>query len=134
MRLVLDTNVLISALIRDGKPRSLLKTILSKGHIIVLSEPIIEEFSRVVADKQIRRYVGAAEITGFLKTLVRSGEFVRLKSRFSVLRSTDDNMLRTANDAKVDLIATGDKHLLKLGSFRGIRIVTVSEALSYLNP
>ncbi len=134
MRLVLDTNVLISALIRDGKPRSLLNTAISKGHTIVISEPIIEEFSRVVADERIRRYVGAVEITGFLKTLLRSGELTRLKSRFSVLGNPDDNILRTAKDAKADLIATGDKHLLNLGSFRGIKIVTVSEAISYLTP
>ncbi len=134
MLIVLDTNVLISALIRDGKPRTLLNALLRKGHTIVLSEPIIEEFSRVAADERIRRYVGTVDAASFLKTLVRSGEFVRLRSRFSVLGTPDDNVLRTANDAKAGLIATGDKHLLKLGSFRGIRIVTVSEALTELNP
>ncbi len=130
MRLVLDTNVLISALIRDGKPRSLLNTLLSKHHTIVISEPIIEEFSRVVADERIRGYVRSVEVTNFLKTLLRSGESIRLKSRISVLGSPDDNILRTAKDAKADLIVTGDKHLLNLGSFRGIRILTVSEALN----
>ncbi len=132
MRLVLDTNVLISALIRDGKPRRLLNTVLSKRHIIVLSEPIIEEFSTVVTDERIRRYVGPAEITSFLKTLLRSGEIIRLKSTFSMLGSPDDNILRTAKDAKANLIVSGDKHLVQLGSFKGIRIVTVSEALNYL--
>ncbi len=100
MRLVLDTNVLVSALIRDGKPRSLLNTVLSKRHTIVISEPIIEEFSRVVADERIRRYVEAVEITSFLKTLLRSGDIIRLKSRFTVLGSPDYNILRTAKDAK----------------------------------
>ncbi len=132
MRLVLDTNLLISALIRDGEPRSLLNTVVSKRHTILISEPIIDEFSRVVADERIRRYVGPDEITSFLKTLLRSGGLIRLKSRVSVLRSPDDNIMRTANDAKADLIVTGDKHLLNLRSFKGIRIVRVSEVLSYL--
>ncbi len=132
MRLVLDTSVLISSLIRDGKPRSLLNTVLNKRHTIVISEPIIEEFSRVVTDERIRRYVRPDETASFLRTLLRSGEIIRLRSKFSVLGSSDDNILRTAKDAKANLIVSGDRHLLKLGSFRGIRIVTVSEALSYL--
>lgn len=133
MRLVLDTNVLISALIKNGKPRILLNTILSREHKIILSAVILGEFSQISADERIRRYVGAGETTDFLKTLVRSGAFVHLRSRISVFRSGDDDILRTAKDGKADFIVTGDKHLLKLGSFRGIKIITVSEALSYLN-
>ena len=56
MRVVLDTNVLVSALIKSGKPRSFLKAMLRPDHALILSEPIIEEFSRVTADEKIKRY------------------------------------------------------------------------------
>lgn len=42
MRVVLDTNVLVSALIVAGKPRRLLEVLLRKGHTVILSEPIID--------------------------------------------------------------------------------------------
>jgi len=52
MRAVLDTNVLISALIKDGKPRRLLKALLGEAHTLIISEPMIEEFLRISADEK----------------------------------------------------------------------------------
>ncbi len=57
MRVLLDTNVLISALISmDGKPSELLYLLLAKNQVLILSGAIVEEFARVAADKRIRRY------------------------------------------------------------------------------
>ena len=61
MRILLDTNVIISALIRDGKPRAISDLLLSEEHEIILPKALIEEFSKVVADKRISRHVDAAE-------------------------------------------------------------------------
>lgn len=129
MRTVLDTNVLISALIARGTPFKLLDVLLKGRHTIIVSRPIIEEFSAVAAEERIRRYVTAEDAASFLRTLVIRGIVVREKSRFRILKGPDDLILRTACDGKADLIVTGDKHLLELGYFRGIRIATVSEAL-----
>jgi len=129
MRAVLDTNVLISALIRDGKPRALLHRLFDEGHSVIISRAIVEEFSRVVADQPIRRYVTAHEAEVFLWALISRGETVRLKSRFTALGSADDYVLRTATDGHAELIVTGDAHLLALASFRGIKIRSVAEAL-----
>lgn len=129
MRVVLDTNVLISALIRDGKPRALLHRLFDEGHTVVFSRPIVEEFSSVAADRRIRRYVTAHETAVFLGALISRGEAVRLKSRFRAFGSGDDYILRTATDGHAELIVTGDAHLLALASFRGIRIRSVSETL-----
>ena len=57
MRVILDTNVLVSALIVDGKPRKPLKDILTGNHTLVLSDPIVEELSSVVSDRKVGRYV-----------------------------------------------------------------------------
>ena len=56
MKVVLDTNVLVSALIKAGKPRKLLDTVLEKKELI-LSKAILDEFAKVTADRKIRRYV-----------------------------------------------------------------------------
>lgn len=129
MRTVLDTNVLISALIARGTPFKLLDALLKGRHTIIVSRPIIEEFSAVAAEERIRRYVTTEDAASFLRTLVMRGIVVREKSRFRIFKGPDDLILRTACDGKADLIVTGDKHLLELGHFRGIRIATVSEAL-----
>lgn len=130
MCIVLDTNVLISALIRDGKPRALLHRLFDEGHSVIVSRAIVEEFSKVVADRRIKRYTTAREAAVFLGSLISRGEAVLVKSRFRVLGSADDKILRTATDGHAELIVTGDAHLLALASFRGIKIRSVSETLA----
>lgn len=132
MRVVLDTNVLVSALISGGKPSRLLEAIVLRGHSLVLSDPIIEELSSVARDDKIARYAGEEEYSAFLKTLLAKASFVQLKSRVNVFDDADDLVLGTAKDGRADLIVTGDKHMLELKTFRGIEIITVDRALRLL--
>ncbi len=132
MRVVLDTNVLISALIAEGKPHELLKALLARGHALILSEPMVEEFSRVAADEKIRRYTGDEEFVTFMRILLSSAVFVRVRSKIRVFDDPDDLVLSTAKDGKADAIVTGDKHLLSLREFKGIKIVTVERMLVIL--
>jgi len=57
IKVVLDTNVLVSALIKNGKPRALLREIVRGNIQLVLSRGILEELAEVSADPKIRRYV-----------------------------------------------------------------------------
>ncbi len=57
MRVLLDTNVLVSALIKKGKPRILLDSVLAERHKLIISTPKVEELSKVLAERRIRRYV-----------------------------------------------------------------------------
>lgn len=132
MRAVLDTNVLISALIKEGKPRRLLKALLNPGHAVVISEPIIEEFSRVSADEKVRRYVDDEATAGFLVALLSGATFVTVKSKTHVLNEPDDKVLATAKDGEADYIVTGDGHLLELSSYSQTKIITVDEALGII--
>ena len=132
MRVVLDTNVLVSALIKPGKPRKLFDVAVLGRHRLVTSRPLIEELVRVLEDERIRRYVTTQETTAFLRLLAATASTVDTRSKFSVLNSPDDMVLQTAYDGQADLIVTGDKHLLDLVNFRGIRIVTVSDAQALL--
>lgn len=82
MRVVLDTNVLVSALIIDGNPRKLLKEILtSDAHALILSDPITRELSEVVGDDKIRKYVAEDEYSEFLEVLLSKSEFIQLRSK-----------------------------------------------------
>jgi len=64
-----------------------------------------------------------------LEALHQTATFTKIKSKFKVVKEDpdDDIILRTAYDSKADYVVSGDKHLLSLGEFKGIRIVTVDE-------
>jgi len=133
-RIVLDTNVLISALIKPGNPRALLLDIATGKHQLILSKQILDEFARIVADPKISRYVDEEDITRYLKVIGSIATIVRIKSRFKVIRQdpSDDIILRTAHDGKARYIVTGDNHLLSLKRYGRAKILTVTEALEVL--
>jgi len=134
MKVVLDTNVLASALIKPGKPRELLSEIVEGGVQLVLSRSILEELLEVAYDSRMRRYVDENDVISFMKAIGSVAKIVRVKSRFKVVKGDpdDDVILRTAYDCRADYIVSGDKHLLSLGEFKGARIVTVNEMLKSL--
>ena len=133
MKVVLDTNVLVSALIKAGRPRELLFKIVEE-EVLILSRSILEEFLKVADDPRIRRYVSVDDIIAFLKVVGSVAEIVRVRSRFKVVKedTADDIILRTAYDGKADYVVSGDNHLLSMREFRGIKIVTVDEMLMLL--
>jgi len=134
MKVVLDTNVLISALIKAGKPRELLFQIGKGKAQLVLSRGILDEFLEVSEDSRVRRYVDESDLVEILKVIGSIGKTVRVKSKFRVIKDDpdDDIILRTAHDGKADYIVSGDKHLLSLKEFREIKIVSVDEMLKLL--
>ena len=133
-RIVLDTNVLISALIKPGKPRDLLLEIAKGKFQLVLSRQILDEFARTVADPKISRYVDEEDITRYMKVIGSAATIVSVKSRFRVVKQdpSDDIILRTAYDGKARYVVTGDEHLLSLKQYRRVKILTISEALEML--
>jgi putative PIN family toxin of toxin-antitoxin system len=133
MKIVLDTNVLISALIKEGKPRELLFEILD-GHELISSKEILEEVAIIANEPRIRRYVEQDDIADFLRDLASSGYIIKISSKFKAVKEDpyDDIILRTASDGKASFVVSGDAHLLGMRKFRRIRIVTVTEMLLML--
>jgi len=132
MRVVLDTNVLVSGLIKDGNPRRLLDALIIGPHKLLISKAIVDELAAVLASRRIRRYVTADDSVAFVRVLTATGIMAITKSKLRLLKTADDRILETAYDGEAHLIVTGDRHLLTLGTFKGIRIVTVSEAATIL--
>ena len=133
MKIVLDTNVLISALIKEGKPRDLLFEILL-NHELITSKEILEEVATIANEPRIRRYVDQEDIADFLRDLASSASIVKINSKFKAVKEDpdDDTILRTAIDGRARLVVSGDTHLLDMKRFRGIRIVSVGEMLQIL--
>jgi putative PIN family toxin of toxin-antitoxin system len=133
MRVVLDTNVLISALIGTGKPAKFFRNVLQKRAELLTSKPILDEFVDVIARPKFLEYVGEGEVKDFLQLIVDLSAVVNVRSTVNVLADSNDNsILATAYDGKADYIVSDDRHLLKLKRFRGIKIITVDRALHLL--
>ncbi len=132
LRVVLDTNVLASALISEGKPRELLRKGISKEFCIVTSHLILRELSTVLRRPKFK--TGEDESHRILLALMQSAEVVGVVSKFKLVEEDpkDDMVVQSAFDGKADFVVSGDGHLLALGDFRGIKIVGVKKMLSCL--
>ncbi len=132
LKVVLDTNVLVSALISDGKPRELFRKGIESQFLIVTSDPMLKELSRVLGRPKFK--TNPNEISRITLSLLSSAEVVNVKTKLKVVKEDpkDDIVIETAYDGHADFIITGDKHLLELESFRGIKITTVEKILKLL--
>src|SRR3989337_1570646 len=130
-RVVIDTNVLVSALIASGKPRRLVLKLLEE-HKVILSRQMLAELADVLTRDKFN--VKSAQIDRFLASLVGKSKIVSAASHFKVITDDpdDDIVLNTAYYGKADYIVTGDKHLLALKELKTIKIVNVTNILEIL--
>ena len=129
----MDTNVLVSGLIMLGKPRELLSMISRREATLVLSKEILNEFMKVTRRKNLTEYATEEQVERFVESLERIAEFVEPESHLEVADDAkDDIVINAAIDGEADLIVSGDHHLLSLKEFRGIKIVSVDEAVRRL--
>ena len=133
MRLVVDTNVLVSAFLWQGIPGRLVELAGDKECQIVTSRALIDELAEVLQRKKLATQVQATGLTAAqmlrnyqrLATMITARQLAQQVSR----DADDDAVLACALAAQVDLIVSGDKDLLVLKQFQGMRIVTAAQAV-----
>ena len=127
-RVVVDSNVYVSAIVFGGKPMMLLD-MAEEGEIeLFTSEQILRETFRVLRDKFHRTADQLETDRLHIATIAKSATPTETLNVVS-LDPDDDRVLECAVAAGATNIVTGDKHLLGLGSFRGIRIQRPAEFL-----
>ena len=131
VRVVVDTNILVSALIKPGKPRKLVLKLLEK-HTIILSRQMLAELADVLTREKFA--VKPSQVDSFLTILIRKSKIVKPSSRFKVIKEDpdDDVILNTAYAGKAQYIVTGDRHLLALKEFKRTKIVKVNQIIDSL--
>lgn len=137
MRLVVDTNVVVSAFLWQGLPGRLLDMAGEQQVRLFASRALLDELTDVLGRKKLATSVAATGLTipqmlaNYRKviTLVTARQLPRPIS----LDADDDVVLATAKAARADLIVSGDrKHLLSLKRFEGIPIVNVAQVVAML--
>lgn len=133
LRAVLDTNVLLSALIGTGKPRELWRAAVERKFVVIISKELFAEFLSVVEREKFRT-VRKGTVGRFVSQLIRISTMAVIKSSYKVvLEDPDDDMvINTAYSGKADYIVTGDSHLLEMGKFRKIKIINIDSFLKLL--
>ncbi len=134
LKIVADTNVLISSPIRRGKPHELILSTDGIGARLISSNALMTELTSILAEERIAKYITKNDAERFLRHIGRRTTLVKIRSRFKVVKDDqkDDLVLNTAYSGRADYIVSGDKHLLPLEEFKGIRIITVNEMFDIL--
>ena len=135
MRIVLDSNILVSALISgNGYPGQVLAAVKREGITLVTSEFQIEELRAVLARERLQPYIRTEEADDLLYHLKAVGMVMADLPEVNVSPDPKDNpILATAVAGEADLLVSGDKgDMLALGNVEGIPIVTARAAISRL--
>jgi putative PIN family toxin of toxin-antitoxin system len=131
LKVVFDTNIFISALaIPGGQAERALETVITGKIQLRISKAIVQEVLDVLANKFSRSAEALSRTAIFLAEL---GEIVTPDRRLVILDDEPDNrILECAVEGDAEVIVTGDRAMLKLRTFEGIRIVTLRRFLDEL--
>jgi putative PIN family toxin of toxin-antitoxin system len=135
MRLVLDTNVLVSMLIRPGaKYLPLIDHIDSASVTILYSPETLSELIDVLGRDKFAKYTTREGIAAFVAWIAEMGELVTITREILLSPDPKDNkFLSLAVSGSADMIVSGDKdHMIALGEVEGIPILRLSVFLSRL--
>ncbi len=133
MRVVFDTNVIVSGFLWRGSPRTLCGFIREQRMRLCLTPAIIEEIRRVLTYPKLAKKLELENITHqeFLKEVLNGSMLFPDTQFVAPIRKdpTDNIFLNCAIVSDAKWIVSGDRHLLELGEFANIRIVTPAHFL-----
>jgi hypothetical protein len=132
VRVVLDTNVVASAILWGGTPRVLLQAAREKRIELFTSTPMLAELTDILGRRKFARKIGASKLTidQLVEGYAQLASVVRPTATPRIAPDPDDDVvIGTALAAKAELIVTGDKPLLSVTEHQGVRVVGVAQAI-----
>ncbi len=136
MRVVLDTNIIVSALIRPGGDlEPVLRSLRDGEYTILYAQRSLDELVDVLARPRIRDKYGLTDddVESILALILLRGEAVVASKEIVACRDPkDDLFLNVAVSGQADAIVSGDEDLLVLHPFEGIPILSPAEFLTRL--
>lgn len=138
LRITIDTNIFVSNLLsKAGTAASVLEYWRQRKFILVLSPAIINEIQKVLADRKlsVKYGINPEEISQLMLLLERDALIVpgELDVKVALIEDPDGEMfLACAVEGQVDYIVSGDHHLLNLGSFKDIPILSLRQFIEII--
>ena len=129
LRIVLDSNVIISGFLFGGPPARLLEHALDNSMLCFTSQPILDEVREVLQRPKFG--LSSDQALSLIEELHDLCEVVTPKRRVrAITEDPDDNViLECASEAGAEVIVSGDAHLLDLGRWEGIHILSPADAM-----
>ena len=129
IKVVLDTNVFISALFWKGALYQIFKRILEGAVLNFVSLQILAEIKERLLDKF---KLPPEKVKEFLEIIVFNSQIVYPKKKLNIVKKDpeDNKILECALEAKASFIISGDRHLLEIKEYKGIKIISAKEFLS----
>ena len=133
IRVVVDTNIVISGLLFGGTPYKVVKTAIDRKFLHLLSAPLINEIERVMRSKKFG--LSSNEASMLTEPFFERATIVVPTCAINAIRRCpgDNRVLECAVDGNAQYIVTGDrKDLLSLGKFQGIPIISAKDFLQLI--
>ena len=126
MRIVIDTNVLVSGVFFGGFPRKILSSVVSQKITACATTEIVNEYQEIVQE-MIARKQGHID-KAILTPLINAMEIIEPITHVEICRDPDDNkFLECAKDSHALYIVSGDKNLLVIEEYENIQIMTAKD-------
>ena len=132
LRIVMDTNVLISALLAAVSVPGRSMTKAEDSGLLLASAELLAELDEVLRRPRFSRYLSIETRVEFLKRYKQAVQIVSIVTPVRACRDpSDDKFLEAAVNGEADLIVTGDADLLVLDPFKGLRILSPQGFLGF---
>jgi len=130
MKIVLDTNVLVSGIFFSGPPAGILRAWSQGEFRLVLSPEILDEYTRVSAE--LAEKFSGIDVQRILDLIVVHSEVCSpgpMPERVCE-DPHDDMFIAAAIESRTKIIVSGDKHLLKVSGYQGVSVTTPRQFLA----
>jgi putative PIN family toxin of toxin-antitoxin system len=129
MKVILDTNVVISAILFGGTPKLILNSALEGTIEAYITDAMLEELETVLRRPKfgLPRHI----VQSILNEIANIATWIEPQEKSEIVKSDpDDNIIiDCAIAAEAEFLITGDKHLLELQEYKGIKIITTKDFL-----
>jgi putative PIN family toxin of toxin-antitoxin system len=131
IKVVFDTNILISSLFWKGPPYNLMKKVINGEILLITSQPIINEMRRVLLGDF---NISVGKVEEYADIIISNSIMVSSTEKLEVIKAdkTDNRILERAISGRADYIVSGDRHLLSLRKYKRIKIIKAAEMIEIL--
>jgi len=136
LKVVLDTNVWVSAIIWGGLPASIIRAAEDHRITIVVSAEILQEINSTLAYPRLRDVYEDLKIKReeLIEAILRIAKLVEVKTKVNIIHEdlADNKFLECALDGDADYLVSGDEHVLRIEHYQKTRILSVRHFLRIL--
>ncbi len=134
LKVIVDANVWIAALLNPGKPREIQQKLKENRYQLFFAEPLLKELKEVTSRPKFHQRIQPQKRDRLIRLIKDKATVIQLPTSFAMISRdpNDDMYLICGKIAKVDFIVSGDPDLLSLGEYEGIKIITPAKFLKVL--